>query len=65
MKMQEIREMSKEEKLKKLTELENELLRLRTLVRSGGALENPGQIRAVRKDIARIKLALREEGYKV
>ncbi len=63
--MKEIREMSREEKLKKLMELENELIRLRTLVRSGGALENPGQIRAVRKDIARIKTSLREEGYKV
>lgn len=65
MKMKEIREMSREEKLKKLMELENELIRLRTLVRSGGALENPGQIRAVRKDIARIKTSLREEGYRV
>ncbi|WP_048085657.1 50S ribosomal protein L29 [Archaeoglobus veneficus] len=65
MKMQEIREMSREEKLKKLNELEMELLRLRTLARSGGALENPGQIRAIRKDIARIKFALGQEGYKV
>ncbi len=65
MKMREIREMSREEKLKKLMELENELLRLRSLVRSGGALENPGQIRAVKRDIARIKTSLREEGYKV
>ena len=63
--MREIREMSREEKLKKLMELENELLRLRSLVRSGGALENPGQIRAVKRDIARIKTSLREEGYKV
>jgi len=62
--MEEIREMSKEEKLKKLTELENELLRLRTMVRSGGALENPGILRAVRKDIARLKLSLGEEGYR-
>ncbi len=65
MRMKEIREMSKEEKLKKLMELENELLRLRSLVRSGGALENPGRIRAVKRDIARIKTSLREEGYKV
>jgi len=63
--MREIREMSREEKLKKLMELENELLRLRSLVRSGGALENPGKIRAVKRDIARIKTSLREEGYKV
>ncbi len=65
MKMDEIRKMSREEKLKKLRELELELLRLRTLVRSGGSLENPMAIRNVRKDIARIKLALREEGYRV
>lgn len=64
MKMDEIRKMSREEKLKKLRELELELLRLRTLVRSGGSLENPMAIRNVRKDIARIKTALREEGYR-
>ncbi len=65
MRMEEIRQMSREEKLKKLEELERELIRLRTLVRSGGSLENPMQIRAVKKDIARLKLALREEGYRV
>ncbi len=65
MKMEEIRKMSKEEKLKKLMELENELIKLRTLIRSGGSLENPSLVRNIRKDIARIKLALREEGYKV
>ena len=63
--MREIREMNREEKLKKLRELELELLKLRTLVRSGGAIENPGQIRQIRRDIARIKTALREEGYRV
>ncbi len=64
MKMKEIREMSREEKIKKLRELEMELLKLRTLSRSGGALENPGRMRAIKKDIARIKLSLAEEGYK-
>ncbi|AGK60157.1 LSU ribosomal protein L29P [Archaeoglobus sulfaticallidus PM70-1] len=64
MKMNEIRKMSREEKIKKLRELENELLRVRTQVRSGGSIENPGIVRAIRKDIARVKLALREEGYR-
>ncbi len=64
MKMKEIREMSREDKIKKLRELEMELLKLRTLSRSGGALENPGRLKAIRKDIARIKLALAEEGYR-
>ena len=65
MKMKEIREMSREEKLKKLRDLELELLKLRSLVRSGGAVENPGRIRLVKRDIARIKFALAEEGYRV
>ncbi len=64
MKMKEIREMSREDKIKKLRELEMELLKLRTLSRSGGALENPGKLKAIRKDIARLKLALAEEGYR-
>jgi large subunit ribosomal protein L29 len=64
MKMEEIRKMSKEEKIKKLRELELELLRLRTLVRSGGSLENPAMVRNIKKDIARLKLALWEEGYR-
>jgi len=62
--MKEIREMSREDKIKKLRELEMELLKLRTLSRSGGALENPGRMKAIKRDIARIKLALAEEGYR-
>ncbi len=64
MKMKEIREMSREDKIKKLRELELELLKLRTLSRSGGALENPGRLKAIKRDIARIKLSLAEEGYR-
>lgn len=58
--MKEIREMNREEITKKLSELENELLRLRTLVKSGGAVENPGRIKIIRKDVARLKTALKE-----
>lgn len=60
MRMNEIRNMSDNEKLEKLEEFENELLRLRTLVRSGGAVENPGRIKEIRRNIARIKTALNE-----
>lgn len=60
MKMDDIRDMSDKEKQEKLEEFENELLRLRTLVRSGGAVENPGRIKEIRKNIARIKTALNE-----
>jgi len=58
--------MSREEKLKKLRELELELLKLRTLaIARAGSLDNPMKIRNIKKDIARLKLALWEEGYKV
>lgn len=63
--MKEIREMKREERLKKLRELEMELLKLRTLVRSGGAVKNPGRIRQVKRDIARLKMALCEEGLRI
>jgi len=63
--MKEVREMSREEKLKRLQSLEIELLKLRTLVRSGGAVENPGKIRQIKKDIARLKLALCEDGVNI
>ena len=61
LRMSEIRKMSLEEKKKKLQELENELLRDWSLVRSGGALENPGRVREIRRAIARLKTAIREE----
>ncbi|MEM0021922.1 MAG: 50S ribosomal protein L29 [Archaeoglobaceae archaeon] len=57
--------MKREERLKKLRELEMELLKLRTLVRSGGAVKNPGRIRQIRRDIAKLKTALCEEGWRI
>jgi len=63
MKMDDIRKMSREEKLKKLEELRLELIKLRTQSQIG-TLESPGKIRAIRKTIARILTALREEELK-
>ncbi|MEM2345961.1 MAG: 50S ribosomal protein L29 [Archaeoglobaceae archaeon] len=59
--MREIREMSREEMKKKLKELEIELLKLRSLVKSGGAVKNPGRIRQIRRDIARLKMLCEKE----
>ncbi len=56
----DIREMSPEERLKKLQELREELAKLR-LKAAVGTLENPGAIRAIRKSIARILTVMREE----
>ncbi|MEM3011723.1 MAG: 50S ribosomal protein L29 [Candidatus Bathyarchaeia archaeon] len=52
--VKEIREMSSEERRKKLNEFRTELLRLKTMVKAGGAVENPARIKELRRAIARI-----------
>jgi large subunit ribosomal protein L29 len=54
MRIKEVREMSHENRLKKLGELRTELLRLRTMIRAGGTIENPARVRVLRKAVARI-----------
>ncbi|TRO46011.1 50S ribosomal protein L29 [Candidatus Bathyarchaeota archaeon] len=46
--------MSAEERVEKVTEFRAELARLKTMVRAGGAVENPARIRELRKTIAKI-----------
>jgi large subunit ribosomal protein L29 len=46
--------MSSDERGKKLSELRAELSRLRTMVRAGGAVENPARIKELRKTIAQV-----------
>jgi large subunit ribosomal protein L29 len=67
LKIKEISNMSSEDRDKKLSELRTELARLRTMIRAGGAVENPARVRELRKAIAKIltvenesKLGLRE-----
>jgi len=52
--LKEIRDMSHENRLKKLSELQTELMRLKTMVKAGGSVENPARVRELRKTIARI-----------
>lgn len=54
LRVREIRSMSAEERDKKASELRAELARLKTMVRAGGAVENPARIRELRKAIAKI-----------
>lgn len=61
----EIREMSQKEKMNKLDELNTELSKIRTRIHAGGAIENPGRAKALRKTIARLKTIMNEEGVKV
>ncbi len=57
----EIRGMDAEALAKKLTELRDELMHERGVAAMGGAPPNPGKIRALRKNIARILTIMREE----
>jgi large subunit ribosomal protein L29 len=54
LRIKDINDMSSEDRAKKLVELKAELARLRTMVRAGGAVENPARIRGLRKTIAQI-----------
>jgi len=53
--------MSNEERERRLIELRTELMRARTIVKAGGALENPSRIRELRRAIARILTVMNEE----
>ena len=59
MKIEEIRKMSIEELQKELVSLKEELFKLR-FQHATNQLENPQQIVAVKKDIARVKTVIRE-----
>jgi large subunit ribosomal protein L29 len=52
--VKEIRDMSSDDRKKRLGELQTELVRLRTMIKAGGAVENPARVRELRKAIARI-----------
>ena len=56
-----IREMSPQEREKKLQELKTELLNLRSKAQTG-SVESAGQIRELRRTIARIITINKEEG---
>jgi large subunit ribosomal protein L29 len=71
LRVREISNMSSEDRAKKLSELRTELARLRTMIRAGGAVENPARVRELRKAIAKlvaidheIELGIRESKEK-
>jgi large subunit ribosomal protein L29 len=59
---EEIRDMTPAERAAELEDLRTELLNDRAVKAAGGAPENPGRIKEIRKAIARIKTIQREEG---
>jgi large subunit ribosomal protein L29 len=59
--MEEIREMNQEEKESKLQELRTELTKIKTMIKAGGAVENPGRSKVLKKTIAQILTVINEE----
>ncbi len=57
----EIRSMSEADRSKQLRQLRDELMHERGTAAMGGAPANPGRIRAIRTNIARILTVQREE----
>ena len=53
--------MSSDERYEKIQELRTELTKLRTMVNAGGAIENPGRVKALRKAIAKLLTVMNEE----
>lgn len=64
LRVKEIRQMSSEERKKRLSEFKAELVRLKTMIKAGGSIENPMRIKELRRTIARIKTIEREEAGK-
>ncbi len=58
----EIRDMTPAERQAELEDLETELLNETSVLAAGGAPEDPGRIREIRRAIARIKTIQQEEG---
>jgi large subunit ribosomal protein L29 len=61
LRMSQIREMSPEERDRRLDEMKTELSKLKTMISAGGSVENPGRVKELRKTIARLKTVAREE----
>jgi large subunit ribosomal protein L29 len=64
LRVKQIREMNLDEQSKKLDELRTELTKMRTMIKAGGSVENPGRARALKRTIARLQTILHEEVLK-
>ena len=60
--MDEIRDMDDEERQERVQELRTELIKIKTMIKAGGSVENPGRAKALKKTIARILTVFNEEG---
>ncbi len=61
MRLKDIRDMNSDARRDKLDELNTELVRLKTMVRAGGTVENPTRLKELRRVIAKIRTVESEE----
>ncbi len=61
LRIKEIRGMSSEDRTKRIGELRTELVRLKTMIKAGGTVENPARIKDIHRTIARLLTIQREE----
>ena len=59
MKAQEVRELTEKERLEKMGDLSQEYFNLKFQLATG-KIENPGKLKYIRRDIARLKTIVRE-----
>ena len=64
MKIKDLKKLKHEELEKKLNELKLELLKERGNIEMGGNIKNPGKIKVIRRDIARISTLTNESEKK-
>lgn len=64
-KVDELREKSVEELIRMLNDINEEYMKFVKLIRSGGAPEKPGKVKAMKKMRARILTILSEKGVKL
>jgi len=62
--LDDLREMTAEQRKDKLNEMKTELSKIMTLIKAGGSVENPGRAKALKKTIARIETVIHEEASK-
>jgi len=61
LRIKEIRNLSHQDRTNRLEDMRTELMRLRTMIRAGGTVENPARVRQLRKAIAKILTIEHEE----
>jgi len=61
LRVKDIRSMSSEDRRKRLADFKTELLRLTTMVKAGGTVDNPHRLKELRRAVAKILTIEREQ----